>query len=238
MIPFIWVNPRWVSWTGLIVGSMIPDFEGFFRLGGPKHISHTWAGMFWFDLPLGIAVAFIFHLLVRNILIDQLPSFLRRRVVQFKEFDWLHYVRKHWGVFIVSMLVGIASHLLWDRITHTDSYGYDERMGFEFDWYESVMVRQWLQFGCTFLGMAVIAWQVAALPAKQYTLNRKWWNPYWFIVAAICGFIVWIRYHKKGYNEGVFFHSLVAGILLGIVIACIAFYFFSGKLRKHEEIHP
>ncbi len=232
VLPFRLFPRRWVSWTGLIIGSLTPDFEGFIHLGGPKVVSHSWAGMFWWDLPVGLALCFIFHLLFRDLLIDQLPGFLRRRVVQYRRFDWLGYVRKNAPVFLISLLLGIASHLLLDRLTHTDTYRYDERLGLELGWEESIVVRQWLQFGCSFLGMALLGWQIASLPARPVYFNRRFWKPFWFIVVFCMILTVFLRYQFAGYNEGVFFHALIAGMLVGVVVASGLFHAF--KTRRSD----
>jgi len=57
---------RWVSMVGLIIGSMVPDFEYFMRMKVKSIYSHTWPGLFWFDLPLGLILMFIYQILVKD----------------------------------------------------------------------------------------------------------------------------------------------------------------------------
>src|SRR5580765_7324040 len=85
-----------LSATGLIIGSMIPDFEYFIRMTDISKYSHTLTGIFWFDIPLALFVCFIYHLVVRNSLFDNLPSFLKERVSAYKGFDWSGYFQKNW----------------------------------------------------------------------------------------------------------------------------------------------
>jgi Domain of unknown function (DUF4184) len=47
--------------------------------------SHTLGGLFWFDLPLGLLLAFIFHTIVRNMLDDNLPAVLRSLLSNYKQ---------------------------------------------------------------------------------------------------------------------------------------------------------
>ena len=61
-----------LSATGLIIGSIIPDFEYFIRMRDWSRYSHTLVGLAWFDLPLAILVCFIYHLIVKNYLFDNL----------------------------------------------------------------------------------------------------------------------------------------------------------------------
>jgi hypothetical protein len=73
-----------LSATGLIVGSMAPDFEYFIRMKNVSRYSHTAMGLFWFDLPLALLLCFIYHLIVRNSLFDNLPAFLKERLMVYK----------------------------------------------------------------------------------------------------------------------------------------------------------
>ena len=118
VLPLLHKRYKLFSSSGLIIGSIIPDFESFIRLSEHKQYSHTWLGMFWFDLPLAIIVAFIFHNLVRDPLINNLPDFLERKFKRFVGYTWNPYFRKHFLMIIVSMFIGIALHLFWDAFTH------------------------------------------------------------------------------------------------------------------------
>ncbi len=61
VLPFGLIGQRYFSMTALIIGSMTPDFEYFLRLRVRSDFSHTLFGVFWFDLPLGIVLCFVFH---------------------------------------------------------------------------------------------------------------------------------------------------------------------------------
>src|SRR3954469_13296912 len=91
VLPLINKNRKFFSATGLVIGSIIPDFEAFIRLNVNKPYSHTWLGMFWFDLPLGLIAAFVFHDLVRDPLIRNLPGFLGDKFARFIHFQWNRY---------------------------------------------------------------------------------------------------------------------------------------------------
>ncbi len=122
VLPLYRLVRRWVSLTGLIVGSIVPDFEYFIRMGTPSIYSHTFKALFWFNLPLGLLLCFLFHNVVRNALFSHLPYILHRRLSNFKRFNWNKYFRKNWHIVIISILVGAATHLLWDKFTHENGY--------------------------------------------------------------------------------------------------------------------
>jgi len=118
VLPLTYLPKRWFSLTGLFIGSTIPDFEYFLRMRGLNEYSHTWHGVFWLDLPLGIFVTLVWHEVVRNKLIDHLPVFIKERVYSFKNFDWTYHFKRNSLVVILSLLIGITSHILWDALTH------------------------------------------------------------------------------------------------------------------------
>jgi len=86
---------RPLSSNGLIIGSLTPDFEFFLRMSTHSHYSHTLSGLFWFDIPLGILLAFVFHNIVRDSLFDNLTAFLQARLKRFQQFHWNSYFRQN-----------------------------------------------------------------------------------------------------------------------------------------------
>lgn len=221
IIPFRKLGAGWWSWTGLIVGSMIPDFEGFIRVGHAKRFSHTWDGMFWFDLPLGLIVCFIFHLLVRDTLIDQLPAMLRARLIKYRGEDWVAYFKKNVLPVLLSLLVGILTHILWDRITHTDTYHYPSRVGFELDIYQNYRLRQWLQILSSILGLILIAWQLSKLSIHDVDPNHRIWLPYWIIIVTPTVLVLVIA-PGFGFTQALYANAVIAGILGGMLLASVA----------------
>jgi hypothetical protein len=132
-MPFIFAHPaivlpldnlksRWFSLTGLIAGALVPDFEYFIRMHIYSGYSHTVMGLFWFDIPLGILLAFLFHNIVRNNLYDNLPMVLSKRLSPYKTFNWNNHFKNHWPVVLLSIFIGACSHLFLDAFTHPAGY--------------------------------------------------------------------------------------------------------------------
>ncbi len=118
VLPAKYLPKRWVSLTGLVVGSVTPDFEYFIRMKVESTYSHTWLGMLWFDFPLALLLSFIYHSIVRNSFICHLPVFMRKRLSRFLNFNWTDYFKHHFFTVCICLLVGIASHIFWDSFTH------------------------------------------------------------------------------------------------------------------------
>lgn len=195
VLPLTRFSGKWISATGLILGSMTPDFEYFLRMKIQGHYSHTLPGIFFFDLPLGLFLAFVFHNAVRDSLFDNLPTFLSRRLTVFKRLNWNQYFRQRWPIVILSIVVGAASHLFWDGFTHRDGYF----VGL-FPALKNVVniagvgfpVCRILQHLSTLAGGVAIAWTLSALHADPH-LKTEVRSRYWLIVVALTLLIAAIR---------------------------------------------
>jgi hypothetical protein len=128
-VPFTFSHPAAVIplrraglvFSALVVGSMAPDFEYFFRLTRLGHTSHTFPGVITFTFPVALAVLLLFHLVVKWPLISLLPRALQSRLVApARQFRWGPPSRTM--VVLLSLAVGIATHLAWDGVTHYDGW--------------------------------------------------------------------------------------------------------------------
>jgi hypothetical protein len=118
ILPLSKVSKTKLSLTGLITGSLAPDFEYFICLQMRRTYGHDMNSFFWFNLPLCVGLAFIFHMIVKTPLTNSLPHFLYMRLVKYIHFNWFLYFKTYWIVFIYSAAIGVFSHLLWDSFTH------------------------------------------------------------------------------------------------------------------------
>lgn len=121
-LPFLKIPKRFVSLTGLAVGSMSPDFEYFLRLQMKSDFSHTPGGLLWFCLPISLLVAVIYHVIVKKYFLLSLPNFFRDRLGRYASTNWLNYLVDHYVVVIFSILIGAASHIYWDAFTHETGF--------------------------------------------------------------------------------------------------------------------
>ena len=109
---------KYFSATALIAGSMVPDFESFLFMNERKTWGHTWSGLFWFDLPLGLALGLVFQYWVRPGLFPFLPDFFRCRSGRYSGKKMVF--GRNFLILALSVLIGAFSHLIWDSITHFD----------------------------------------------------------------------------------------------------------------------
>jgi hypothetical protein len=103
--------------SALLIGTFAPDIEYFIRLQSGGGWGHTFPGVFGLDLPLGLVTLWLFHRLVKVPLVYLLPDSVRARLtaqlVPFRFWPPLRFLHV-----VFSMLIGIATHLIWDGATH------------------------------------------------------------------------------------------------------------------------
>ena len=196
VLPSGYLPKRWVSLTGLVVGSLTPDFEYFFRWQVLSVYSHTLAGIFWYDLPVALALTFVFHLLVKKALLKNLPIYFQVRLLKFKNFNWYSYFKAHFMVVILSTLIGVASHVFWDNFTHEHGF-FVEKSAFLSQPIGinkiSVPVFKLLQHGSSAAGILVILFVINQLPADK-SIRYDYQLKYWLLLVALTSFFIGIRF--------------------------------------------
>lgn len=122
-LPLKSMSPKYISTTGLVLGSMAPDFEYFLMLEPYRSIGHTVSGLFLQAIPLSILLALIFHLIIKKLLAIHLPSTfnLNRRAYN-NLGQWQLSKYKDWLVFIISVTLGFITHVLVDALTHINGF--------------------------------------------------------------------------------------------------------------------
>lgn len=195
VLPLTFLPRQWFSLIGLVIGSLTPDFEYFLRMRIKSNYSHTIDGLFWFDLPLGLLLAFVYHNIVRNSLYDNLPIFLKSRFLIFKQFEWNAHFRANWFVVTISILIGAASHIFWDSFTHNQGYFVQTIPALQnsVDFLgRQIPILKIVQHSSTLLGGLVIAYAIYKLPinkTEKANINLK----YWKIVTGLTLTIVAVR---------------------------------------------
>ena len=90
--------------TALMVGSMAPDFGYIFSYEASRALTHSFAGLFIFSLPVGLAVWLFYvrwHPCFAHTDAITPPLVLRAAI---------------------AIVLGAATHLLWDSFTHRGTF--------------------------------------------------------------------------------------------------------------------
>jgi len=209
---------------------MIPDFESFIRFDQHKQYSHTWPGIFWFDLPLSILFTFIFHNIVRDPLIKNLPQSVGNRFRAYIGFNWNVFFKKHFVIVIYSLLIGIASHLLWDAFTHlnlADPNATDSNI-----YIGPIRLYILLQYASSVLGLIVVIGYILRFNKRPSggtiseelsftTSTTKSKVQYWALVAIIACLTVIISSFFIGQpmNIILLIEISISGLLLALILS-------------------
>lgn len=238
ILPFSRLKPNWFSLTSLIFGSLSPDFEYFLRMEMYGNYSHTLQGVFFFNLPLVLLLSFVYHNIVRDNLIENLPVFLSTRLTNFTDFDWNNYFKKNVIIILVSALIGVASHIIWDAFTHADGYFVENIRGLKSVFHIGgvrLQVFKVLQHFSSLMGAIVVVLWVMKIPQNTETVLRKLTN-YWPKVFVAFVAILLLRYYYGNIITDIkqWVVPFIASILAAIVIVPLynkALIFFSSKQK-------
>jgi hypothetical protein len=108
-------------WSALVVGAMAPDFEYFLRMSPQDRYGHTLTGLFLFTLPLALLTLWFFHAYVKATFIELMPDGLERRLAP-SAGEFRFGGASQFVLIIASLLVGIGTHLIWDSLTHGNTW--------------------------------------------------------------------------------------------------------------------
>ncbi|WPO79408.1 DUF4184 family protein [Flavobacterium sp. KACC 22761] len=222
ILPFKYFPKRWFSMTGLVIGSLTPDFEYFIRMKVKSIYSHTFLGILWFDLPLAIVLAFIFHNIVRNSLFINLPKPFQKRLHSFTEFNWNIHFKKSWFVILISILIGIISHLFWDAFTHEHGYFVShipDLSHFILLFEKKIPIWKIFQHLSTFIGGLFILLALFKLPKNSIyisSINKKYWIILSISTVAILIVRFSVSFDIKAFGNRIV--SLISAILASLIL--------------------
>jgi hypothetical protein len=220
------LKSRKLSATGLIIGSMAPDFAYFFTLSTEGKYSHTLLSILYFNIPVTIFLAWLFHAVVKKNLLVCLPAFFRDRFYDTYHVDFVPYLRANLVPFALSAAFGAASHILWDSFTHADGY-FASKLPF----YEGVVVPYEgvryplfyaLQYISSFIGLFFILVYVLMKERRPLPTRNVAVFPYWLTLLAVAAIVVVVRFtlfSRGNDTEGVRIVVLISGLCLGCIIS-------------------
>lgn len=221
LLPFL--KNKKLSGTALIVGSMSPDFEYFFRMKIQSEISHTFLGIFLIDFPLGFIVMFVFHEIIKRPFIENLPHFLQNRVEELRKFNWLFYFKSNVFVVLISFFLGAFTHIIWDSMTHWDGFIVQHFYFFNLEFF-SIPFYKIAQHSSSVIGLWWILFYIYKLPEKHENskiVNFNYW--YWSIFFTVV-FITLRFYFGTQLNQiGNVIVTIISSTILAITITGLIF---------------
>ncbi|MBW7473207.1 DUF4184 family protein [Paenibacillus oenotherae] len=154
-VPLRRLAPKWLSVTGLVLGSMAPDMEYFIAMEPYRSIGHFFSGFLFMCLPLCITLAFAFHSIIKPVL----PLFMPvrggvDRFVQQELGAWQLRSAREWLVFIGSLFIGFLTHLFMDSWTHSSGV-FVKLFPFLYTAVAGEAIYHWLQYATSLIGLLI-----------------------------------------------------------------------------------
>ena len=232
VLPLKLLPKKWFSLTALVIGSLTPDFEYFLRMKVQSNFSHTILGVFWFDLPFGILLAFLFHNIVRNSLFENLPLPLKSRLSRFNKFNWNRYFISNWHMATISFLLGAFSHIFWDSFTHEHGHFVEvipELSRTILFFGKEIPIFKLLQHSSTLIGGFAIILTIFKI-TPDATVARKMDVQYWLVLTTVMVGIILLRL-LGGLEYRAYGHLIVTAIS-SLMISLILTPMVLVRLRK------
>ncbi|MFN2439171.1 MAG: DUF4184 family protein [Chitinophagaceae bacterium] len=243
ILPFAKLQKGWVSLTGLIIGSIVPDFEYFIRMDTRGTHGHTFAGVFYLDFPLSLLLCFVFHNLIRNALIKNLSIKMQQRFVKYIPFQWNAFFKKNWNLVVISIFIGIGSHFLLDSFTNSEGYFVNLIPFFKTPFSnegQAPFFYQILYNVLSITGLIIMAYAIWRMPVHRRFRPTKPSAFYWTIIVIItlAGYFFFVNLKTKDFIRDLyvphFANFLIIGIgsfFIGVLIASI-FFARQGRYKR------
>lgn len=224
VLPFLKIRTSYISASCLIIGSITPDFEYFLTMKATGRYSHTITGAFALDLPIAFSLVLIFHSLIKGPFIVNMPEYFHQRLTRLNEFNFIQNFRKNSIGYIVCLMIGIFSHILWDSFTHINSYGvnrFDELSRLvNISGLPTWPLYRYLQHLSTVGGVLIIVYFFHLQPTNPVKRGIRQ-GSYWVNILGLAGAVFCIRW-IVGFE---YFADIVASIISSLLLATIIISF-------------
>ena len=104
-------------WSAFLVGSMAPDFPYVVGTTDYRSLGHQFPGVIEFTLPASIFALWLFHTAIKRPAVRLLPIGVQQRLRDHLG-DFQFGGPGRFAAILFSIVLGIATHLVWDAFTH------------------------------------------------------------------------------------------------------------------------
>jgi hypothetical protein len=226
----IWLgSKRRLDLPSLFVGSIIPDIEYFLTLQPNRTIGHTLLGVLIQGLPCSIVLLLVTRYVLMYPFLALLPRQLGQRFPTLRSYFPLQ--GKHLFNVVASVVIGAASHLVWDDFTHWDGWfvAHSKLLQYQLG---SVPIYQLLQYGCGVIGVFALflwlsIWLNQAKSCNRIETLTPRWRALTIICIALCAFVLtWVAvdiHHIAGETFIEAFVRAVLGCISGLFLGLLLY---------------
>ena len=239
----IWLSSkRRLDLPSLLVGSIIPDIEYFLTLQPTRTIGHTLLGVLIQGLPCSIVLLLITRYVLMRPFLALLPRQLAQRFPTIRSYFPLQV--KHLFNVVVSVVMGAASHIVWDAFTHEGGWfvAHSKLLQAQLG---SVPIYKLLQYGSGVIGLvALFLWLSRRLnqevPCNRIETLTPRWRGLTIICIALCALVfTWVAvdiHHIAGETFKEAFVRAVIGCISGLFLGLLLYSAVFGMLKSFKPL--
>lgn len=169
--------------SALVAGALAPDIGYFLTFSSEHAESHSLKGLFWFCLPAGFLLVLLFQKVLKRPLLVLFPASHQARLYPYAQ--GFHFKpASRFALILFSLLIGSATHLLWDSFTHKTGWVVRHVPRLTVPAVaiggEHIAMYKLLQYGSSILGLVVVVlayftWlrKATATGVEHSTLNPR-----------------------------------------------------------------
>jgi len=182
VIPLYKYLGRFGALSALIIGSMIPDFEYIIPNFDNFYVdAHSLTGIYFFAIPVGLAVYYLYHVLMAPVIVSILPKFIQKHLHSDLFIGRLPNIPTFTLIF--SLVFGALTHIIWDFFTHHSGIpqyiDWMNRPLIAIDSYD-IMPYRVLQHFSTMLGLSLLVfWLWVWISKKKHVETTHNSPPLW-----------------------------------------------------------
>jgi hypothetical protein len=246
VLPFFRLSRRGLLPTALVVGACAPDLSYVYALRDIGDFAHAFPGFLLFCLPVGLAVLVWLEALVLPSLRLALPEACGVQWGRFVSTKGLPRTPLAWAVAAGALVLGAATHILWDGFTHHGMWPasvlYPEvRVAIGS---RELPLSRLLQHASSLLGSLLVLGYMARRYPRLAPVTGGSWASFLVVLlptttGALAGLALrLVRYQDMGALEAQLwwaFWPTVTGALVGLSLGC-ALVRLSSALRRAARV--
>lgn len=237
VVPLYFIRKKYFSLTGLIIGSMIPDIKFFTSVYIIRNFSHNWEKAYWLGLPISLLLCFVFHNVIREPLIHYSPSAIGNRFSRYERFNWNRYFLNNWLIIILSILIGIYSHLMLDGFTHLSFNMLSSLTGFSTEIVpenEDLIYYRIIQSLYSLAGLVAEIYIIGKLPVDSIRKPKTNITGYWSTIVCL-SLIFYVSFGAQDFEViEEFIGFAIAAIFLALFFTSILYRIVIKKFRTRS----
>jgi hypothetical protein len=234
----------------LVIGAMSPDIPYFLPRGPWALPTHTVGGIVLWAPLLGFVAVIVWWVLLARPAYAWAPAPVRAKLPEpVSARERLGSLRALVLVY-AALVIGAATHVLWDAFTHTDGWVVERVPGLwqSVAWLPGhLAVYRWLQYASSVIGLVILAWWVLrwwrTAPVRDTGTGpvisgaARWYVATAVVVAGLLGAAVGSWPHLAGSDglnlrRAVFRAITVGGAAAVLVVLVLALAWVLGQARR------